>query len=270
MRSHALFLSGILLTTSCATVTNLGSHGLEDNPSVFATLRISGYFTVTHFDDKNVSWRGASWAAQACTWNRPDDKYAEVRIGPGRHDLQFDLHRCSQRSLQPLHISYKFHAGRTYLLAAKFEEIGSWSTTFSIKPEITVVADDISVPRQGTGYTVIGGTVYDAKTKLAWQQTVSSTLYSWADAKTYCAGVGTTLGGEGWRLPTIQELTTLVDSTQSHPSIDPTAFPSTPSESFWSSSLLAGSPSKASAVHFDSGQTYTFDASLAGYVRCVR
>ena len=51
----------------------------------------------------------------------------------------------------------------------------------------------------GTG----NGTVYDTKSKLTWQQTISTATYTWADAKTYCAGVGASLGGTGWRLPTV-------------------------------------------------------------------
>jgi hypothetical protein len=66
-----------------------------------------------------------------------------------------------------------------------------------------------------TGHYVVAagsGTVYDTKSNLTWQQTVSSTAYTWADAKAYCAGVGTSLEGTGWRLPTIRELQSIVDS----------------------------------------------------------
>ena len=52
-------------------------------------------------------------------------------------------------------------------------------------------------------YTVASGTVYDTKTKLTWQQVVPWTTYSWADAKTYCAGLS--LAGTGWRLPTVKD-----------------------------------------------------------------
>jgi Protein of unknown function (DUF1566) len=122
----------------------------------------------------------------------------------------------------------------------------------------------------GTG----NGTVYDTKSKLTWQQTVSSTTYyTWADAKTYCAGVGASLGGTGWRLPTLKELQSLVDYSQSTaPMIDPNAFPSTPASSFWSASRLAGSPSNAWSVNFSGGGSGYGDAGC-GYcdrVRCVR
>jgi hypothetical protein len=112
------------------------------------------------------------------------------------------------------------------------------------------------------------GTVYDTKTKLTWQQTVPSGGYDWAGAKTYCAGLN--LGGTGWRLPTIKELQTIVDDSQTNPAIDTTAFPSTPSDFFWSSSLLAGSSSVAWIVYFFAGVTGGLDVSKTYYVRCVR
>ena len=115
------------------------------------------------------------------------------------------------------------------------------------------------------------GTVYDTKTKLAWQQTISSNSSTWADAKTYCAGVGSGLGGTGWRLPTLKELQSLVDYSQTTPPmIDSTAFPGTPSDWFWSASPLAGSSSDAWDVYFFNGYTNYGDVSLPSYVRCVR
>jgi hypothetical protein len=119
----------------------------------------------------------------------------------------------------------------------------------------------------GTG----NGTVYDTKSKLTWQQTVSLTTYTWAAAKTYCTGVGTSLGGTGWRLPTIKELQTLVDYSQATAIlIDPNAFPSTPSGVFWSSSPYAGWSSHAWTLPFDYGWANYNDVSGAYNVRCVR
>lgn len=119
----------------------------------------------------------------------------------------------------------------------------------------------------GTG----NGTVYDSKSKLTWQQTVSSTTYTWAEAKTYCAGVGASLGGTGWRVPTIKELLSIVDFSQTvPPPIDPNAFPSTPLEWFWSSSPAAGPPPFAWVVDFFIGYADNDDITDANLVRCVR
>jgi drug/metabolite transporter superfamily protein YnfA len=117
-------------------------------------------------------------------------------------------------------------------------------------------------------YTIAYGTVYDTKTKLTWQQAVPSLTRDWATAKTYCAGLS--LFGIGWRLPTAKELQTIVDESRAIPSIDPTAFPSTPSNVFWSSSRLAGSPSFAWCVQFNYGYASNFAVSVPNYVRCVR
>jgi hypothetical protein len=117
-------------------------------------------------------------------------------------------------------------------------------------------------------YTTANGTVYDTKTKLTWQQAVSSAAYTWADAKTYCSGLS--LEGTGWRLPTAKELQTIVDESRSNPAIDPNAFPSTPSVWFWSSTPSAGSSSGAWLVYFLDGNTDYYGVSGPSSVRCVR
>jgi hypothetical protein len=119
-------------------------------------------------------------------------------------------------------------------------------------------------------YTVSAGSVIDAKTKLVWQQTPAATSYTWAGAKTYCGDIGSSLGGTGWRLPTMKELQTIVDDSRSGPSIDPTAFPASPSGVFWSSSPVAGMPSSAWCVVFSSGYATNVDITNTGNVRCVR
>src|SRR4051812_1027133 len=60
-------------------------------------------------------------------------------------------------------------------------------------------------------YTIPGnGTVYDTATTLTWQQAANTTGMKWASAGPYCAGLTAPAGG-GWRLPTVKELTTLLD-----------------------------------------------------------
>jgi hypothetical protein len=87
-------------------------------------------------------------------------------------------------------------------------------------------------------YTVSNGSVVDTKTKLTWQQVVPAEVFqTLPDAQTYCAGLGATLGGAGWRVPTVKELLSLVDYSQAAaPMIDPTAFPATPTDYFYTAS----------------------------------
>jgi hypothetical protein len=113
--------------------------------------------------------------------------------------------------------------------------------------------------------------VTDNVTKLMWQRDVDPGSYTWAEAKCYCADL--VYGGyTDWRLPTRIELVSLVDFTKPGPgpTIDTMAFPNTPSSMFWTSSPLAGSPSRAWSVHFSGGNTSYFAVSYTFRVRCVR
>lgn len=120
-------------------------------------------------------------------------------------------------------------------------------------------------------YVVSAGTVYDVKTKLTWQQSVAPTTYHYADAVTYCTSLGATLGGGGWRVPTIKELITLLDHSQSSgPWIDRTAFPSTPLHMFWSSTPMPTSSTGPWVVDFSIGTVSIPGMSDSNNIRCVR
>ena len=118
----------------------------------------------------------------------------------------------------------------------------------------------------GEHYTSGSGTVFDARTQLTWQEPIPSERYAWEEAGEYCASLA--LPGTGWRLPSINELQTLVDDSV-NPSIDKTAFPGTPSEYFWSSSPVIDDATRAWTAFFTNGSTYSF-AKTAKNVRCVR
>ncbi len=112
------------------------------------------------------------------------------------------------------------------------------------------------------------GAVYDTRTKLTWQQAVDANTYTQAEALSYCSGI--TLASGGWRLPKVSELLTIVDATKSNPSIDATAFPSAPAETFWSSSPYVGSSGSAWGVYFAAGAPGSYGTTNAYRVRCVR
>jgi len=87
---------------------------------------------------------------------------------------------------------------------------------------------------------------------------------NWSDAKAHCSSLG-------YRLPTVKELSTLVDLTVTPgPKIDQTAFPDTPATSFWTSSPYAGSPSAAWGVSFKDGSSNRAIVSSNYRVRCIR
>jgi len=110
-------------------------------------------------------------------------------------------------------------------------------------------------------------TVYDSNTKLAWQQAGSADMYTWSDAKTYCAN--TMLGGTGWRLPTVRELETIVDFSRTSPSVDP-SFQAMPA-GYWSNSTKVSSNATwAWVVSFVMGTVASHQVTEMTYVRCVR
>jgi hypothetical protein len=121
----------------------------------------------------------------------------------------------------------------------------------------------------GPRFTGLGdGTVRDNRDGAVWQQAVPAGFYTQAGAIAYCASLA--LDGGGWRLPTKDELLSIVDTTRVNPSIDPTYFPATPSDFFWSSSSVAGSPSLGWYVSFDGGAANDLVATESAHARCVR
>jgi formylglycine-generating enzyme required for sulfatase activity len=111
--------------------------------------------------------------------------------------------------------------------------------------------------------------VTDTVTGLVWERQVSAAPLDWEGAKQYCACLE--LDGNGdWRLPTRIELASLVDWASAAPSIDALAFPATPTENFWTSSLVETSPGLVYLVYFDNGHTTYSESDFEYRTRCVR
>ena len=119
----------------------------------------------------------------------------------------------------------------------------------------------------GARFQIANGMVTDASTGLTWQQ-ASSQQASWSTAKTYCAGAT-----GGFRLPSVQELQTLVDYTirSPGPPIDTTAFPDTISSPYWTSTVAvnASPAGPGLTVLFKDGSSSTY-VGTPPKTRCVR
>ena len=121
----------------------------------------------------------------------------------------------------------------------------------------------------GPRFTDLGdGTVRDNNgSGLEWQQSFSPGTQSQAASIAYCTGLA--LDGGGWRLPTSDELASIVDRTRTPATIDTTFFPRTGPDRFWSSTVT-GSASFGWSVLFDTGGYGLSDRTSAYRARCVR
>ena len=61
-------------------------------------------------------------------------------------------------------------------------------------------------------FTAATDSVKDEVTGLVWERAVPATLYLWADAVPYCQGLSLPGFSTGWRLPSVKELASIVDS----------------------------------------------------------
>lgn len=128
-----------------------------------------------------------------------------------------------------------------------------------------------------------GNEVTDNTTGLIWRRCAegmkiitndcsgSATPYSSDQAQSWAKNEAFT-SGKSWRLPSLQELSSIVDKSRCNPAIDIAAFPGTPGSPFWSAPPAAGESSFAWGVNFDYGYVdYGSEHNSAGYrVRLVR
>jgi Protein of unknown function (DUF1566) len=118
-------------------------------------------------------------------------------------------------------------------------------------------------------YELSATSVRDLGTGLTWQRVLSPSKLPFAAALAYCGHLNLE-GHKDWRLPSMPELESLVDERASNPAIDTTAFPGTPAESFWTSSLFGNKPAEAWHVYFDHGAALYGLLKASFRVRCVR
>ena len=127
------------------------------------------------------------------------------------------------------------------------------------------------------------GLVTDTITGLQWQRCIVGLQYN--DVVGRCVGMPrrysfneaasfAELESErsefGWRVPSRDELASLVISDCRHPALDTSAFPNTPISSFWSNSVSPNVSEFAWAVYFGDGESSYMLTSDRLYLRLVR
>jgi hypothetical protein len=119
--------------------------------------------------------------------------------------------------------------------------------------------------------------VLDKETGRVWERSPNTGSFTWFNALLHCyqLEVG---GRKGWRLPTIEELASLVDTSQANPSLPlghPFSNVQLQSSIYWSATTDASDASLAWGVNFSNGFVSPggggfFKSNAAAFVWCVR
>jgi Protein of unknown function (DUF1566) len=112
--------------------------------------------------------------------------------------------------------------------------------------------------------------VRDNETGSVWEKTVTGgNGVTWAQASYNC--INKNVGGrKAWRLPSIAELLSLVDPSQSNPAL-PVGHPFSGLQSiYWSSTTIQDLPTFTWGIYIASGLTTTIDKSSGVSAWCVR
>ncbi len=112
--------------------------------------------------------------------------------------------------------------------------------------------------------------VRDNDTGLVWERAPRLGVYEWDSARQQCS-VSNTGGRTGWRVPTVQELSSLVDRGAAdlklpagHPFINVEA------AIYWSATRHEHNAGYARFVNFSSGGSSALEQYMSSFVWCVR
>lgn len=143
----------------------------------------------------------------------------------------------------------------------------SWNKTIQITSE----RFEPAIPFTFLGQTVYSGYL-DKETGLVWEKAQDATFVGeWDDAIRYCynKNVG---NRKGWRLPTVEELASLIDPLQGNPSL-PTGHPfeNVRNGTYWSSTTRPGDTSQVMTANLGDGFVGFFPkTTLPTGAWCVR
>ena len=111
--------------------------------------------------------------------------------------------------------------------------------------------------------------VLDKNTGLVWEQAPDATARPWATATSYC--VNKNVGGtRGWRVPSVAELSSLIDPSLPAPFVPAAVFTGLQSSLYWSATSSADIPTRAWPVFFSVGDVNPGLKTSSHYVWCVR
>ena len=156
----------------------------------------------------------------------------------------------------------------------------SYDADGNVVTDCTIKDDGFYRAGQDRNYTrTSAGVVVDHTTGLEWQDDYSDNndsvkKASWENAETYCNALSLD-GKDDWRLPSIEELESMVNSAHIDPAANTAIFQYITSDYYWSSTVAADDNDYAWYVHFEEGfsgdgTSNFYNKTEESYVRCVR
>ena len=175
--------------------------------------------------------------------------------------------------LQRMRITYGIIVGSVFAAVVGLVDMGqAQSTPDRLSPY--VVSWNRTLPTE-MRFVVLANfnseAVLDQNTGLVWERSPATVLTDWKSARSSC--LNKAIGGQrGWRLPSIVELTSLLDPSAQDPgSMLPSGHPflNSPSGFYWSAST-DGEPSKAWHLHVSNGHVHMTSKASTFKAWCVR
>lgn len=153
------------------------------------------------------------------------------------------------------------------VVAGGFEVDGVKTTTGDA---VTVTAVQNVVESEYRSFTEDNdtGIVVDNDLRVTWQQSEEALGQNWSAANTICEDLMGPERNTDWRLPTINELVSLIDEGTSHPA-SYSVF-NTPQYHYWTSTAYYNDNTYHWKVDFMYGSTTISSATATNSVRCVR
>lgn len=158
--------------------------------------------------------------------------------------------------------------------AGDLEPSGPPGSTMKTLDEIPPTWSQILPASERFELVMEGEAVLDKETGLVWAKDANLAAggRNWQGAMSHCHQNVSIADRKGWRLPTIEELSSLVDTTQEDPAL-PSGYPFVnvqSSGSYWSSTTYESGTGDAWAVSMSDGVVYTVVKSEFKYLWPVR
>jgi len=139
-------------------------------------------------------------------------------------------------------------------------------------------ADAVPEATPSSAFTEVGdgSIVRHEPTGLEWKRCAlgqswdGTTCQGSADTMEWQQALQAAAERDGWRLPDIQELRSIVETCRTNPAVNQEVFPNMSASDFWSASPYAGDSDIAWGVDFDDGADIRPSKSLIFRVRLVR